>query len=150
NFEDCTGATCVATSTFTNQGNQSFTNCPSGGTCTSPYTWGYSGGLLAAGQGALHPAGIVNETITHSNGDSNDQHNDYLVSKVGPPALPVTFTFSYMGTITNASNVTFEWGTQPGTTSGTLQGGGGTIGGGPVPEPTSISLLLGTLFAGLM
>jgi|SRR5579864_550019 len=85
----------------------------------------------------FHPYAIINSNYTvPSNGNgnlSNPQHNPFMVG-------PAVFTFS--GSFTDVSNVTFDWGTGPNTTIGTR---GFTP---PVPEPASM-VLLGTSLLGV-
>jgi hypothetical protein len=107
--------------------------------------------LLTAGAGgALHPDGIVNDSVdgnvpTHGNGGlANPQHNPNFFG-------PVVFTFHTTGetSVPGISSLTFEFGTQPADISGTcitLGGctppGGGTGGSpGPVPEPSSVLVM---------
>lgn len=84
----------------------------------------------------FHPYAIINSDYTlpsSGNGNlANAQHNPFMVG-------PAVFTFS--GSFTDVSNVTFDWGTTPATTVGVI---GMTP---PVPEPGSI-VLLGTCLFG--
>ncbi len=142
-FVDCTNGTCTSVSTFHNYDNNPdmFAGCDASGNCVSPYGWGLVGNTLGAGDknGSLSwkPGAIVNSNLA-AGSITNVQHNDYLMG-------PVTFVFDYTGTLTNISSVTFDWGTTPDTTAGTLctDCGGGGGGGNTVPEPSSI-VLLGT------
>lgn len=87
----------------------------------------------------FHPYAIINSDYTlpsHGNGNlANAQHNPFQVG-------PVVYTFS--GSFTDVSNVTFDWGTQPAYTVGVT---GMTP---PVPEPGSIVLLGTGLFGAAM
>lgn len=115
-FENCTTGTCTSDSLFhTYNGSGTVT-----GTLSSPYGWTVSPSFtLAAGAGSLHPGGIVNTTVTSADGIPNGEHNDYLVG-------PVTFIFTANGIVTGVSGVTFEWGTTPETTGGSVPDGGTT------------------------
>ena len=85
----------------------------------------------------FHPYAIIDPTYTlpsSGNGNlANPQHNPFLLG-------PVVFTFA--GAFTGVSDLTFDWGTTPGTTSGTcVSGCVGTTDFAPVPEPASLFLL---------
>lgn len=138
-FEDCTGASCAAVSSFVNQSKQTLAGCAPG-TCGSPYTWTYSAPLLAAGAGSYKPGGIVNTGITQADGLPNAEHNDYLVG-------PVTFTFSYTTAPTGVTSTTFFWGTTPETTTGVPPNG--TTFSAPVPDGGMTVMLLGGALVGL-
>jgi hypothetical protein len=130
-FEDCTSATCTGVDTFHDYKH----NTDLG----SPYGWTFSGGLLTAGAGAYKPGGIVNDNITDTTSVPNKEHNDYLNG-------PVEFDFSFITAPTGVSDVTFYWGTQPETTTGSGCTVGCTILTQPVPEPGSIALFGLALF----
>jgi PEP-CTERM motif len=111
-FEDCHTGTCSPVGTFHDWGNSP----PFGGTNVgSPYEWKYTTGSLLAGLGSLQPGGVVNGSITGTDGIPNSQHNDYLLG-------PVDFFFSFTSAPTGVSDVNFLWGTQPETTPGTSSG----------------------------
>jgi hypothetical protein len=88
---------------------------------------------LFAGDGSGKPNGIVTTNIDgSSDGLSNAQHNNYLVG-------PVTFTFTYTGTVTSIDSANLYFGT-----SGEHQSGGSGTTQSTTPEPASF-LLLGTV-----
>jgi hypothetical protein len=132
-FEDCSdSSSCQSVAVWDDDHNGS----PPGAT----YLWGYSSPQLAAGGGSWKPGGIVNSSITEGGSIGNAQHNDYLMG-------PVTFSFTYTGTITNVGSVSFHWGTGSDTSAGTCTGGCGVDGiQSATPEPASIVLLSGVLF----
>src|SRR5215469_16070996 len=54
-FEDCTGASCVAVTTFKDYDNKAGAGCSGSSspfTCISPYTWTYNQPQLGAGAGS--------------------------------------------------------------------------------------------------
>jgi hypothetical protein len=128
-FEDCTSGTCTSVGTFHDY--------HAGTDLNSPYGWSLAAGLLSAGNGSYKPGGIVNGSVTGSDGIPNTQHNDYLLG-------PVEFDFSFTTAPTGVSSATFYWGTTPETTSGTPPGSGDQ----PVPEPASLALV-GLALAGV-
>jgi hypothetical protein len=132
-FEDCSdSSSCQSVTTWDDDHK--------GSAPGATYLWGYSSPQLAAGGGSWKPAGIVNTSVTEGGSIGNAEHNDYLMG-------PVTFTFSYSGTITNVGSVAFHWGTGSDTSDGTCTGGCGSGGIQSVtPEPSSIILLSGVLF----
>jgi hypothetical protein len=88
---------------------------------------------LFAGSGSGKPNGIVTTNIDgSSDGLSNAQHNPYLVG-------PVTFSFTYSGTVTSIDAATLYFGT-----SGDNQSGGSGTTQSTTPEPASF-ILLGTI-----
>ncbi len=137
-FMDCTGKShgdaCTPVNTFVDH------HPPSPTTVLAPYGWTDSSTSLLAGGGSWKPAAIINGTsLIDEDGLGDAAHNDYLMG-------PVTFVLqgANLLSLTNVSNVTFQWGTQSGdTTTGTLctdcKGDSS-----PVPETSSV-LLLGTV-----
>lgn len=86
----------------------------------------------------FHPYAIINSNYqlpAQGNGNlANPQHNPFLLG-------PVVYTFA--GSFTSVSDVTFFWGTTPNTTSSVCVEGCLTTTAVATPEPTSM-LLLGT------
>jgi hypothetical protein len=102
--------------------------------------------LTAGTGGALHPFGIVNDTIDGNgnlDGLRNAQHNPYLE---GPVIL--SFTTTGETSIPGISSVVFEFGTQPASINGVCTSTNNCTPSTPVPEPASLALF-GTALAGL-
>ena len=140
-FEDCHTGTCAVVNTFHDWGNSP----PFGGLDVgSPYEWAFTTGSLKAGFGSLQPGGVVNGSITGTDGIPNSQHNDYLL---GPVAFNLSGSFTGL---TSVSGVTFLWGTTPETTTGgtTLGCTANCVLIQPAPEPGSLALL-GLALSGL-
>src|SRR5262249_11366564 len=85
--------------------------------------------------------------LTYGNGNGsisgNAPHNPFLYQSA-------SFTLNAPGLVTASvvGNVVFSFGTQFGVNvNGTPSGGGGTVGGGPVPEPGTLVLAAGGILA---
>jgi hypothetical protein len=120
-------------------GDSSFPCNPYAGVVPVNDGWGVS---TAAGVTTLtptplgfHPYAIIDANYTlpgSGNGNlANPQHNPFLLGPV---------VFSFTGSFTGASNVTFDWGTVPYTTAGTCIDCVVTE-QAAVPEPASMLLL---------
>jgi|SRR5579863_9212439 len=141
--------------------NCSTNTCIDGAGSTDKTLWGVAlsgntSNLTAGAGGALHPDGIVNDSVdgnvpAHGSGGlANSQHNPNFFG-------PVVFTFQTTGelSIPTITGTTFEFGTQPADITGTCVsdnncdappctscGGGQTT----VPEPSGVAVLAAGLF----
>jgi len=118
--------------------------------------WGVTllGGTATAagGGGALHPYGVVNDTVDQnvpahgSGGLANGQHNPNFF---GP--FEIAFQTAGETTMPDITSFTFEFGSEPILTAGlpcTACGGALTSAGpSPIPEPSPVLLLAGGTLA---
>jgi len=158
-FTENGGVTAISLTAFSapSSVNCSTNTCIDGAGSTDKTLWGVvlsgkTSNLTAGAGGALHPDGIVNDSVdtnvpkTGNGGLANAQHNPNFFG-------PVVFTFQTTGelNIPGITSTTFEFGTQPAdiggtcissnncSPPGTTNGGGG--GQTTVPEPSTIAVL---------